>query len=46
MEGDAVELRRAHRPDEAETLQPGQRSIIDFDALTVPSHPTIRTRVR
>src|SRR6185437_13290813 len=45
-ECDAVELRGAHAPDEADALQPGQRAVIGPDVLAVPSHATIRTLVR
>jgi hypothetical protein len=46
VERDALELRRRDAADEADALQPGQRTIVDCDALTVPPHTVIRTPVR
>jgi hypothetical protein len=38
MECDAIELRCQNAADETDALQPGQRAIIDLDALAVPPH--------
>jgi hypothetical protein len=46
VERDAIELRGAHGPDEADALQAGQRAVVDLDALAIPPHGSIRTHVR
>jgi hypothetical protein len=35
---DAIELRCTHAADETDAVQSGQRTVIDLDALAVPTH--------
>jgi hypothetical protein len=46
MKRDALELRGADRPDEADALQARQGSVVDAYALPIPPHVSIRTLVR
>jgi hypothetical protein len=38
VEGDSLELRRAHAADEADPVQSGQCAVIGGDGLVIPAH--------